>query len=189
MADYAGIYDRVHAENEGYQLPHHSPGLLLVRQNEARLRAEGPRHIDLGCGAGFVVEQMREWGFDSVGADISAQAVETANARMGEGAAAVIENGRAPFPDHSFDLVTCFDVLEHLDREDVPGLRDEFLRLLKPGGLLFCNISLRLAGSVDHEGVNLHRTVEPPQWWDAIFAFDEYTVLRAKQDMSCWKRA
>lgn len=189
MTDYAGIYDRVHAEHEGYQKPEFSPGLILIRQNEARLRKARGRHLDMGCGAGFVVEQMRDWDFDSIGADISQQAVDTANARMGAGSATMIENGRAAFADGSFDLVTCFDVLEHLDREDIPALRDELMRLLKPGGFLFCNISLRLAGSVDHEGVNLHRTVEPPEWWDRIFAFDEYTVLRGPQDMSCWKQA
>jgi hypothetical protein len=64
----------------------------------------------------------------------------------------------------------------------------EIVRVLKPGGVLFCNISLRLSGTVDLEGRNLHRTVEKPDWWDAIFQSDEFTVTEADMEMTAWKR-
>jgi len=39
-----------------------------------------------------------------------------------------------PEPDHSFDVILCSEVLEHLP--DAPKAIDEFSRLLKPGGTL-----------------------------------------------------
>src|SRR5260370_25872204 len=39
-----------------------------------------------------------------------------------------------PFADATFDLVTAFDVLEHLD-DDVPALR-EMARVARPAGLI-----------------------------------------------------
>jgi SAM-dependent methyltransferase len=45
---------------------------------------------------------------------------------------------RAPFADHSFDVVMALDVLEHLDNDDA-GLR-EAVRMVKPGGLLLITV-------------------------------------------------
>lgn len=39
-----------------------------------------------------------------------------------------------PFDDESFDLVIADYVFEHVSREDAPGVADELLRVLKPGG-------------------------------------------------------
>ncbi|MFZ5918892.1 MAG: methyltransferase domain-containing protein [Chloroflexota bacterium] len=39
-----------------------------------------------------------------------------------------------PFANDAFDWVTCFDVIEHIPREAVPGLLSEIKRVLKPGG-------------------------------------------------------
>ena len=44
-----------------------------------------------------------------------------------------VERERFPFPDDSFDLVSCFEVLEHLQRSPVPMLL-EMKRVLKPLG-------------------------------------------------------
>lgn len=46
-----------------------------------------------------------------------------------------LERG-VPFPDETFDVVYHSHVLEHLDREDAPGLLRECLRVLRPGGAL-----------------------------------------------------
>jgi SAM-dependent methyltransferase len=43
-------------------------------------------------------------------------------------------NHRLHFPDDSFDLIWCSEVIEHLD--DPAFFRDEALRVLKPGGKL-----------------------------------------------------
>jgi 2-polyprenyl-6-hydroxyphenyl methylase/3-demethylubiquinone-9 3-methyltransferase len=40
-----------------------------------------------------------------------------------------------PYPDRSFDVAVCVDVLEHVD--SVPRVLDEVRRVLRPGGV-FC---------------------------------------------------
>jgi 2-polyprenyl-6-hydroxyphenyl methylase/3-demethylubiquinone-9 3-methyltransferase len=50
------------------------------------------------------------------------------------------EQGRGeaiPLPDASFDLVSCCDVLEHVD--DLDAVIRQIARVLRPGGLFFFN--------------------------------------------------
>ncbi|WP_082501167.1 class I SAM-dependent methyltransferase [Methylobacterium sp. Leaf88] len=190
MASYSQIYDEVFSNHTGYQSPIGSPGFRLCLQNQKRIQQLGQKSLDYGCGAGFTVELLRSHLFqkEAFGADISPKMVAAGNARIGMDAVKVISNGRAPYEDNSFDFITCFDVLEHLDEADILNVEKEFRRLIKPGGTVFCNISLRLAGSVDLDGRNLHRTVQAPDWWDKIFAFDEFTVEKSDMEMTGWKR-
>lgn len=189
MPNYEEIYNATFLSNPGYQSWIGSPGVRLAFANQERLMRTGDRHLDYGCGAGFVVESMRSHVFNegSFGTDVSSVMCNAVNKRLGGQVALQIKGGKAPFEDHAFDLVTCFDVLEHVDEEDIPGLRDDILRLLSPGGLLFCNISLRLAVSVDLNGDNLHRTVRPADWWDSIFSFDSFAVTKDSMEMTAWK--
>ncbi len=47
-----------------------------------------------------------------------------------------IANAEAlPFPDHSFDVITAMDFLEHVENPE--AIIKEFSRVLKPGGLFF----------------------------------------------------
>jgi SAM-dependent methyltransferase len=70
--------------------------------------------------------------------DISAAAVAKLRAR---GAQAVLgEVTRLPFTDASFDLVCCFDIVEHVD-DDERAL-SEVSRTTKPGGIVLISIPL-----------------------------------------------
>jgi SAM-dependent methyltransferase len=53
---------------------------------------------------------------------------------------------KIPFPDASFDLVTCQTVLMHLP--DVPAALREMIRVLRPGGRLLCAEPNNLAGAL-----------------------------------------
>lgn len=44
--------------------------------------------------------------------------------------------GRFPYPDHSFDLVTGFEIIEHV-RDNPRAVLREIKRVLKPGGLAY----------------------------------------------------
>jgi ubiquinone/menaquinone biosynthesis C-methylase UbiE len=94
----------------------------------------GRRILDVGCGSGFNLQLLRTWG-EVVGIDQSPAAVESAH-RYGPadvGSALVL-----PHPDASQDLVTAWDVLEHLP-DDAAALR-EWARVLKPGGYLAISV-------------------------------------------------
>ncbi|MCX6024463.1 MAG: class I SAM-dependent methyltransferase [Chloroflexi bacterium] len=93
------------------------------------------RVLDAGCGAGANLEALRRYG-PTTGVDISPLALELARTRPGARLTAGSID-RLPFADGVFDLVTCFDVIYHLQvQEDAAALR-EFRRVLRPGGVLF----------------------------------------------------
>lgn len=188
MTNYIEIYDEIYNTVAHYNSPIYSPGLRLVMANQQRLQNIEGRHLDVGCGPAFVVEYMRVvMKKASVGVDVSSVAVSLANERVGQTVAYTIVNNRAPFEDGSFNLVTCFDLLEHLDESEIHALWAEIRRLVTKGGTLFCNISLRPAATLDHNGENLHRTIKPADWWDRIFDFDEYHVSKRDMEMTGWK--
>lgn len=89
------------------------------------------RLLDIGCGFGFFLSQMRSLGFEAHGIDIAEQALLYARTQMD---LVVSNRSLSDFPDQSFDILTAFYVIEHVP--DPKGMLSECYRLLKPGGLL-----------------------------------------------------
>ncbi len=112
-----------------------------------------PRILDVGCGTGANLLMLSQYG-DAEGVDIS----EDALAFCRERGLDKVKLGAAeelPYEDGTFDLVTAFDVVEHID-DDLAGLR-EMRRVLRPGGrvLLFVPTFMFLWGLQDD--VSNHR--------------------------------
>lgn len=82
--------------------------------NENLLVGKGRRALDVGCAYGFTSRVLAALGYETFGVDISAwgtkQAKDQSNAQFLVCDAQTI----MPFKSGTFDLVTCFDVLEHL---------------------------------------------------------------------------
>ncbi|MCW5850841.1 MAG: class I SAM-dependent methyltransferase [Anaerolineae bacterium] len=97
-----------------------------------------PRILDAGCGTGGLLARLSEEGW-AVGVDLSATALGWAQRRtLPNLGLASVES--LPFRDGVFDLVTCIDVLYHLQvHEDMTALR-EFRRVLRPGGYLLVKV-------------------------------------------------
>ncbi len=86
--------------------------------------------LDVGCGTGANLEMLANYGATK-GVDVSDEALSFCKKR----GLTNVEKGLAeslPFEDGIFDLVTAFDVVEHLD-DDVKGLR-EMRRVLNDNG-------------------------------------------------------
>ena len=108
----------------------------LVRYVWAATLADGRRVLDAGAGAGYGTRMLAAAGAERVvGIDIGEMVVEAARDRHGDVAEFTAADIRSlPFDDDSFDLVVCFEVIEHVDRQD--EALAEFARVLAPGGIL-----------------------------------------------------
>lgn len=94
--------------------------------------ASALRLIDVGCSRGDFVAAAAELGFDAEGVEPAPRI-----AQAGRDAGRKVHTGRLEdqgFSDERFDVVTMFEVIEHL-REPLPLLR-EIRRILKPQGVL-----------------------------------------------------
>ena len=114
--------------------------------------------VDLGCAYGHLVHLARQTGYTSFGLDVSSYALEQyAPARP-----CLVQGHlqQLPFRSQSADLVTLFDVLEHV-LDPIQCLR-ESARILKPDGVL--------AGATPdprffHREEETHWFERPPSFW------------------------
>ena len=99
----------------------------------------GKRVLDVGCGGGYTCEYLARRSASVTGTDLSTGSLEAARNHARESGLEidylVCDEKSLPFPDASFDVVTCFDVLEHI--EDKKATLGEIHRVLKPDGLYF----------------------------------------------------
>ena len=98
---------------------------LIVRYLEP-----GTTVLDVGCGIGAFGRAFRERGLPWVGCEIRPEFVDAACADGLE--ARLVENGRIPFNDATFDAAFAVEVLEHID-DPHPFLR-EMLRVAPRAG-------------------------------------------------------
>lgn len=102
--------------------------------------------LDLGCNAGYGSAVLRSHAATVVGVDVSAQALQTARHVRTDHLHFVLVDGISlPFADRQFDLVTSFQVIEHI--RDYVTYLSEIKRILVPGGLVAFatpNAALRL---------------------------------------------
>jgi ubiquinone biosynthesis O-methyltransferase len=91
--------------------------------------------LDVGCGAGFLSNELGAAGFLVTGVDVSASSLDVAadHDRTGTVKYLCADAYHLPFPDRSFEVVTAMDFLEHI--EDPKTVIQEFSRVLKPGGI------------------------------------------------------
>lgn len=90
------------------------------------------RLLDIGCGVGDFLAYVQKQGWEVQGIEPSFDAKKIAESRLGFLPKAPSEY--ASFSDHSFDVITMWHVLEHVD--DLHFQTSEIIRLLKPGGRL-----------------------------------------------------
>jgi SAM-dependent methyltransferase len=94
------------------------------------------RLLDAGCGSGATLDLLAKLGRVS-GVDVSERAVDAARQR-GHDDVHLANVEELPFPDATFDVVTCLDVIEHTP-DDVRTLR-ELRRVTRPEGHLVVTV-------------------------------------------------
>lgn len=110
---------------------------------------KGLEVLDAACGVGYGTHIIAESGAAKVtGLDVSDEALETANATFSHPNITFLKGDciALPFVDNSFDAVTSFETIEHLN--DPAKFLDEIARVLKPGGDLFLSCPNSLTNSL-----------------------------------------
>jgi 2-polyprenyl-3-methyl-5-hydroxy-6-metoxy-1,4-benzoquinol methylase len=140
------------------------------------------RVLDIGCGTGYGTAQLAQHARSAVGIDVSADALVYArqhyqipNTTFLTASATAI-----PFQRASFDLITAFEVIEHLD--DWRDVLVEARRLLDPGGMFLVSTPNKLyyAESRANQGPNPFHTheFEFSEFRDALaVVFPTVTIL------------
>jgi len=93
------------------------------------------RVLDVGCGDGAFAARVAARGARVTGVDPAPTALARARSAHPElELVTPATDGGLPFPDGSFDAVTCVNVLQHV--ADTQALMSEMRRVLAPGGVL-----------------------------------------------------
>ena len=99
------------------------------------VHAPPPRLLDVGCSSGALLAVATDLGFSVAGVEPASKAAEAAQRAGFEVFSGFLHE--ASYPDKTFDVVTLFEIIEHVS--DPLVLIAECVRILKPGGVLVIN--------------------------------------------------
>ncbi len=129
---------------------------MMAREIAARLHPVSA--LDAGCAVGFLVKALQDRGVDAEGVDVSdfaiAQVPAEIRSRCRVGSITE-ELGR------DYDLVTCIEVLEHLEPAEAPAAVANLCRHGR--AVLF-------SSTPDHFDEVTHVNVRPSWYWASLFA-------------------
>jgi 2-polyprenyl-6-hydroxyphenyl methylase/3-demethylubiquinone-9 3-methyltransferase len=107
--------------------------------NILKLNPEQMIALEVGCGGGIMCEEIALTGFQTSGIDPAEKSIAIARKHAIEKSLSInyqIASGEnLPFENHTFDVVFCCDVLEHV--RDLNRVISEISRVLKKGGIFF----------------------------------------------------
>ncbi len=149
------------------------PGVRLIPMYESWLRSP---LLDLGCGRGHTVEELRRRGFTCEGID----QVDLANGmRVGDIC--------RPIPDmHRFESVLCIDCIEHLPDAQVSCLFDNMKRVEHQAFSIHNGES---KGTGEELHVNRKPFEEWEEWIGSAFVIEEIVPVNRQQKLYLTRRA
>jgi len=128
---------------------------------DEKIGVKGKKILDVGSGWGEIIACALEKGADAYGIDIDLETIEIANELVGETRSICAKGEHIPCPDNSFDIVTSYCVLEHV--ENYKLVIKELLRITKAGGIIYLLYANYLS---HHEGHYKIKNFPPlcPKW-------------------------
>ncbi len=118
--------------------------------------------LDVGCGMTQLIARMAKQSVQAVGCDISSVVVAE-QCKMGNKVIWADVTESLPFVVSSFEVVSAYDVLEHIPPYAVNHVIDEIARVAKHRVLL--TIAYKPANAKGAKGEPLHLTIQPEEWW------------------------
>ena len=111
--------------------------------------------LDVGCGRGFLVRKLNDYGVYTLGVDFSDYAVK----KKLSDAVFLADAKKIPFGGKSFDLVVSTDFFEHIPEEDIDKVYSEMKRVSN-------RVAARIAMLPESPKVNeYHLTIRDRGWW------------------------
>lgn len=153
------------------------PDSALTRQRYREVLAgfecyrSAGRIFDMGCGAGYFLEEAAAAGWEPHGSTVGELSVEMCRAKgldvlnAAEAAAAI--------PDGHFDVATAFEVVEHL--RDPVAEAQLLARVVRSGGLLYCTTP---------NFASLSRRVLRADW--RVIAYPEHLIYFTAETLKGW---
>ncbi|MFA7335538.1 MAG: class I SAM-dependent methyltransferase [Candidatus Obscuribacterales bacterium] len=116
------------------------PDLSYIPRIAEELNKSGAKRVlDLGCGSGWLAVYLARQGFEVVGVDVSAQAINLANTWASQEDLKIsFEVGDASqlqYQAGSFDAVVANSIFEHFPIKQAQLLTDKINSMLKVGGV------------------------------------------------------
>lgn len=124
--------------------------------------------LDFGCAKGYLVQALRELGYDSYGIDVSEYAISQANVETR--IYLEVSNNELQIPSYwpSFDWVIAKDVLEHIEYNSLPRILER-LRSLANNILVVVPLGDGKNYFIpDYELDKSHYIKEDLTWWEDI---------------------
>lgn len=182
----AGFYDReyYHGKKGGYILHARESIFGRIFQNIStiyralmiKLFINPKTCLDVGCSMGRMIRYLRLLGVEAYGVEISKAALESAMPSVKK----YIKEGsisNLPFKDNEFDLVTSFDVMEHLERSKIEVSANECIRVSRRHVLhkiyTVENGWIRLFHNRDFSRISIFSR----SYWDGLFSSLKNTII------------
>lgn len=128
---FSEAYRDYYRQNPAYKLDHYLDQVERAKGNGSLAL------LDIGCGLGSFLAHMASnrpnWTLS--GTDIDTAAVSKTANTVPRASVVQASAEEQPFPDGSFDVITAWDVIEHV--ADLDAVAASVSRMLRPGGSFF----------------------------------------------------
>ena len=144
--DYKTLNQNLHSKKT-YGEENHSINYRIVKTIDAAIRIKMCKSVlDYGCGKGLLVKKL----LNHFGQSLNVKGYDPG------------------IPEYDIqyspaDIVTCFDVLEHIEPENISAVLDDISN--NTLGVFICIIDLLPAQKKLVDGRNAHLLIAPPGWW------------------------
>lgn len=167
------IYERIYMSYGGKDVSFGEHFKDVAKKIYEKYNLHGLKVLDVGCAKGFIVEDLRGFGVDAYGIDVSEYAISCAE----ESIKPYLYIGNAitdlnQFSDNEFDYIISKEFLDCVDRNDLSQLINEMNRISKK------QIHIVL-GEVLGEVLQKFYINEPVSFWKNLnFSDDTIFILK-----------
>lgn len=125
-------HQETYLHNEAYSdfLANWDPKFYAKYTDFLKPRTLGDRVLDVGCGAGQVIQRLTDAGYEAYGVDVSEPNIE--KARRFSSRCSMYDGRTLPFADDYFASAGALNVLEHV--EEPEAFVREIVRVVRSGG-------------------------------------------------------